>query len=209
MSSFSKKILSAFVEVGEDKDVEGNGAKVPKAGEAVSAAEKLPPGREGGDDRFRNHFDKLFEDANIKGPDYFEFSKMTDAMRAIADEQARYCAAFAGLQVQGLDKARLLSTAEEYLRVLASDADRFHATVNTATQEKVRDRQAQLAQKAERIRALTEEITGLQQEIVALQAEIHDNEGKIEANTAGYAAESGERQSRILSDIEKIKRYVQ
>ena len=201
MSSLSKKILSAFVEVREEP-ADSPGAIGNTVAEPAPSMQKR-------DERFRSHFDQLFAEANIPGPDYFEFSKMTEAMQAIPNDQARYCAAFAGLQAQGLDKARLLSTAEEYLRILVTDGERFHATVDTAMQEKVKDRQKELDQKSERIRALTEEISNLQQQILSLQTEIRENEGKIEANTAGYASESESRKALIQADIMKIRQYIQ
>src|SRR6185437_13298975 len=104
----------------------------------------------------------LFREANIPGPDYYEFARMISAMQAIPDERSRYAAAFAGLQVQGLEKEKLLSTAGEYLRVLAGDADRFGSTVETALQEKVHSRTAQAEEKNKRIQVLSQEIVELQ-----------------------------------------------
>jgi hypothetical protein len=122
------------------------------------------------DDRFAGHFDQLLSEANIPGPDYYEFSRMIGVMQGIPDEGARYSAAFAGLQVQGLDKQRLLTTAGEYLRILATDADQFQQTVDAALQEKVHGKETEAEEKAGRIQALSQEILQLQQQISALQA---------------------------------------
>ena len=207
MSGLGKKILSAFVEVADNKTTPSStagstAADTQRASETDRAA--VPA-----DSRFTAHFEQLFSEANIPGPDYYEFAAMIGAMKTIADEQSRYYAAYAGLQVQGLDKTRLLSTAAEYLRVLETDASRFHSTVDSTLQEKVRDKEAGVEEKTRRIRALEQEIGELKSQVAALQTEIAENKEKIEASTGGYAAESERRKAGILADIEKIKHYIQ
>ena len=86
MARIGKKILSAFV------DVEADPKQPPvEAKPAEAAPVPVSPATE---QRFAGYFDKLFSDANIPGPDYYEFSRMIGAMQAIADERARYAAAF-------------------------------------------------------------------------------------------------------------------
>jgi|GEM_PF-582728 len=162
----------------------------------------------GADQRFTDYFDKLFSDANIPGPDYYEFSKMIRAMQLIADEQSRYHAAYAGLQVQGLDRQKLVSTAAEYLRVLTADANQFQATVEAALQEKVHSRMAEAEEKGRRIQALSQEILKLQEEIAAMQREIGKNKDKLTASSTSYAAESNRRKQEIEADIQKINHYI-
>ncbi|HTI91860.1 MAG TPA: hypothetical protein VL727_14800 [Puia sp.] len=160
------------------------------------------------DQRFAEYFDKLFSDANIPGPDYYEFSRMIRAMQLIPDEQSRYNAAYAGLQVQGLDKQKLLSTAAEYMRVLTADASQFQTTVEAALQEKVNSRMVEAEEKGRRIQALSQEILKLQEEIGAMQREIGENKDKLTASCAAYAAESGRRKQEIEADIQKINHYI-
>jgi gas vesicle protein len=200
MARIGKRILSAFVDVGETPKQPSVAAK---PAEAVS-----PPITPVSDERFAGYFDKLFGDANLPGPDYYEFSRMVGAMQAIADERARYTAAFAGLQVQGLDKEKLLSTANEYLRMLETDSDQFRKTVDTALQEKVQARSAEVEEKTRRIQALSQEITDLQQQIGTLQKEIKGNKEKLAASSSGYSVESDRRKRQIQVDIEKINHFL-
>lgn len=221
MASIGKRILSAFVEV---KSTPGEADADPSREDSQGSERSNDPGTRIGernttsgndpstprrDARFTEYFDKLFSEANIPGPDYYEFSRMIDAMQSISNEQARFYAAYAGLQVQGLNKDKLLATAGEYLRVLETDAGHFQSTVDTALQEKVQGKATELEEKNRHIHALTEEISRLQQEIVTLQGEIRENQEKIEASTGGYQAESAGRKARIQADIEKIKHYIQ
>jgi hypothetical protein len=197
MATLGKKILSAFVELSDDKTK--TAVRPPD--------ENFPPGAAAGG-KFKEYFDELFREANIPGPDYYEFSKMIEAMQAIPDEQARYVAAYAGLQVQGLDRQKLLSTANEYLRILETDAAHFRQTVDAALQEKVQGKRSEMEEKTRRIQSLTKEIETLRGEITILDSAIKENEEKIEASTGGYTAESGSRKSIILEDIEKINHYI-
>jgi hypothetical protein len=205
MSSFGKKILSAFVEVGDEKKEPARDAEMSSPDSAAGGG-----GVNGGrsDQRFPEYFDKLFSEANIPGPDYYEFARMIAAMQAIADERSRYTAAFAGLQVQGLDKEKLLATAGEYLRVLTADADRFGKTVEATLQEKVHSRSAEAGEKGRRIQALSQEVLELQTQITAMQQEISEAKEKLEANSNAYATESEKRRQQIQTDIGKINNYI-
>jgi hypothetical protein len=225
MARFGKKLLSAFLEVTEGEDgVIGSHGRVEGAPRDDGAVRESGAVREGGgareggaardegatppDDRFAGHFDKLLSEANIPGPDYYEFARMIAVMQGIPDEAARYNAAFAGLQVQGLNKQRLLDTAGEYLRVLTADAEQFQATVDASYQEKVRGKETEAEEKATRIQALSQEILQLQQRISALQVEIRAGKEKLAVGSRAYDAESKRRQQEISRDVEKINQYI-
>lgn len=205
MANFGKKFLSAFVEVTDEE----------KPG--IPAEEKQhysTPGPNARDvsasttEKFRQYFDQLFKDANLPGPDYFEFSKMIEAMQGIPDEKAKYSAAFAGLSVQGLDKQKLLATAAQYLQVLDADANSFNTTVDAALKEKVQGKQQEIQANAKRIEAMTKEINTLQQRITVLRQEVKENEEKIENNSGAYLRESQLVKNKMLQDVEKIKQWV-
>jgi len=208
MARIGKKILSDFIETTEPSPA---APVTPKAETApapgAQAAQAAPAAQP--DQRFADYFDKLFSDGNIPGPDYFEFSKMVAAMQLIPDERARYYAAFVGLQVQGLDKQKLLSTATEYLRMLTADAGQFQSTVEAALQEKVHSRTAEADEKSRRIQVLSQEILKLQEEIAAMRREIGENSDKLTASSNAYAIESSRRKQQIESDIRKIDNYIQ
>ena len=217
MANLGKKILSAFVEVSDDKKQE---AEKPPSTEYMPKAVPQPVSTFTSttvqnsyaspvSSKFAAYFDKLFNDANIPGPDYFEFNKMIEVMQAVPDEQVRFITAFAGLSVQGLDKQKLLATAAQYLQLLETDATNFHSSVDAALQEKVIEKKRLMEEKGNRIQQLTQEISALQNELLNLQSEIKENEAKIEANSGGYKNESEAIKNRIAHDMEKIKRYIQ
>ena len=215
MASIGKKILSAFVEM-QDKEEPGPTNAEPQLQDNTTgpppqynAYAGAPPGADASrTEKFTQYFDKLFRDANLPGPDYFEFSKMIAAMSGIPDERSRYSAAFAGLSVQGLDKSKLLSTATEYLHILEKDAANFDSTVDAALHEKVHAKHKEIEDRSARIRELQKEISEHENRIDALSKEIKENEEKIANNTGGYKAESERMKHRIANDIEKIKQFI-
>ena len=211
MTSFGKKIIGAFLEV-EAHDTTNRSvtptAPVAPTPLAMAPDTVAPPTTERADDRFAGHFEKLLGDNNIPGPDYYEFARMVAVMSAIPDEAARYNAAFAGLQVQGLDKQRLLDTAAGYLKVLSADAEQFDATVKASYQEKVQGKEKEAQELASRIQALSQEIIQLQQRIGALNEEVKASKDKLTAGNTAYSTESKRRQNEIRESIEKINRYI-
>ncbi|HXD77977.1 MAG TPA: hypothetical protein VN616_09215 [Puia sp.] len=229
MPSLAKRLISAFVEISNGNvHTPGDPAGAPVSagrgdpgthdntkphadGSSRSDPDPLAdlnPRSDPPDGRFTGHFDKLLGDANIPGPDYYEFARMIAVMQTIPDETARYNAAFAGLQVQGLDRQRLLDTAAEYLRILAADAAQFQSTVDASYTEKVRAREAEAEQKAARIRALSAEILQLQEQIGGLQEDIRAGKEKLAGSATAYEAESKRRLEEIRRDIERINQYI-
>lgn len=202
MSSIGKKILSAFVEVKEDKQPPVTPSQVTRAVVPESSYALPVP------EKFKQYFDKLFMEANIPGPDYYEFAKMTEAMQAIPDERARYLAAYAGLSVQGLDKEKLLQTAQEYIKVLEADAGNFHQSVDRTLEEKVHLRKKEAEENVKRIELLTREIAALQEAVTQLHEEIRESEARIEENTGGYMNACNNMRQTIEQDIEKIRRLI-
>jgi DNA repair exonuclease SbcCD ATPase subunit len=205
MSSFSKKFLSAFVEVKDDKKAEQVSVDEPVG--KPSFIEKRPQVADA-NSKFSEYFNKLFAEANRPGPDYYEFSKMTEAMQGILDEKARYCAAFAGLQVQGLDKQKLLQSLQEYQQLLDADAIAFHNTVNATLQEKVTAKKEAIEKAKNEIQQLSQQIMNLQQQITTMTDEIAENEAKLESNKSGYSSTLESFHAKLATDIEKIKQYI-
>ena len=205
MANIGKRFLSAFVEVTEDEMPAATQEKIHPPSTSINASTNQPAKQ---NEKFTAYFDQLFKDANLPGPDYFEFTKMTDAMMVIADEKARYTAAFAGLNVQGLSKEKLLQTAKDYLQLLETDASNFNATVNAALQEKVSGKQQEIEANSKRIQQLTQEINTMQQSIAQLQEEVKENEQKIYANSSSYNRASAGMKQKITGDIEKIEQHI-
>ena len=213
MANIGRKIFSAFVEVTENKTPVTKPEELKQTSTLNAVNGQTVQIRQTDNnattEKFKQYFDRLFKDANLPGPDYFEFSKMTEAMMSIPDEKARYSAAFAGLNVQGLDKQKLLHSATQYVQVLETDANNFHTTVDAALKEKVQSKQQEIESNSKRMEALAKEISDLQNRINALQLEVKENEEKIESNSGAYTREMQLMKHRILDDVEKIKQYVE
>lgn len=208
MASLGKKILSAFVDIDDSKkpEPETETQSQPRLHQPVPQQQTVAA--ESAGNKFSEHFNRLFADANLPGPDYYEFWKMTEAMQAIADEKARYTAVFAGLQVQGLDKQKLLSSAQQYLQILEADAAAFNSTIDETLLQKVQSRKKEMNDTQERIQKLSQEIINLHQHMDTLSKEIAENESKIENSTAGYAAALAGSKNKLLQDIEKINKHI-
>ncbi|GAB4094330.1 zinc ribbon domain-containing protein [Flaviaesturariibacter terrae] len=197
--NIGKKILSALVEMPE----EPRPANAPPTN--VNAQTKADSAEL---DKFRRHFAHLLDEANLPGPDYYEFARMTAAMNMLPEEGARYQAAFAGLQVQGLNKQRLVESAQQYLHLLEEDAQRFIASLASAATEKVEARETELEAQQRRIAELSAELASLQDRISTLKAEIEANSGKLEGARTAYQLVLSEEQARIRQHLEKIQKHI-
>ena len=209
MSNFAKRLLSTFVEMDEDAEKKpeqpaASAPFVPRNTDAVTSTSTVVFAS----DKFKVYFDNLFKETNFPGPDYFEFSRMIEAMSAIPDEKTRFISAYAGLSLQGLDKDKLLKTASQYLQVVDNDAKNFQATVDKALQEKVVGKKKEMEDKARRIQELAKEINDLNAKMESLTNDIRENEEKIHSNSNTYRQESDNMKNKIAQDVQKINQYI-
>ncbi len=210
-SSLFRKALRLFVVLDEETEAEApkpTHTAAPPATQPTLSATDL--------EKYERHFEQLFEQANLPGPDYFEFWRTLDALEAhIPDETARIKAAFASLQVQGLDKAKLLSTAAQYRDVVLRDKANFEAAVAQKAEAEMATRQAErqrLQQENEarqrQIAQLQEEMAAAERRIEQLQQEMAQEKRRIEQVQSGYAAACQAMLSKINADIERIQQIL-
>lgn len=163
---------------------------------------------------FNKHFDEIFERANLPGPDYFEFSKMCQAMNQLPDE-VKFPAVYGGLQVQGLTKEKLVESANIYISVIDEDATKFNTAIDQKIVAEVQRKRSEAQEKRkaiqereEMIKKIHEEIAKFTTEITSLEAEASDQELKANQKAITYKSACDSRKSLILSDIQKISSLI-
>jgi hypothetical protein len=164
--------------------------------------------------KFNQHFDDLFEKANLPGPDYFEFSKMCQAMKTLT-EDVKFPAAFGGLQVQGLTKEKLVESANHYIMIIEEDSSKFNTAIDQKILAEVQNKRLTVENKRKSILEREEMIKNLQQEIEKesleisrLEAEALDQEQKANHKATTYKAACEARKAMINSDLQKINNLI-
>lgn len=221
MSSFFRKAISLFVisdEPAPAKNVESapaNTAATPPVAQPARATQ--PPQISHAElAKFEQHFEQLFEKANLPGPDYFEFWKTMDTLEShIPDESARMKAVYASLQIQGLNKQTLVTTAGQYRDVVLQDKANFEAAVQKKSSAEIAGRQSEIAQiehqnddRLRTIEQLRQEIEASSKRLEQLQQEIEVEQVKIENAQRGYLAACSAMVSKIESDMERFQRIL-
>lgn len=116
----AKKLLGAFVEFEELEP-----SLIPEQYETKETVlfnkEKINP-----DDlkKFEDHFDELFEQADLPGPDYKEYSDSLAELDDLKDE-LKFSTAFKVLKSMGLKKDVLLSSIDHYKKIIEDDKKGF------------------------------------------------------------------------------------
>ena len=213
MASFFKKALSVFVEF-DDEQKEAASSNFQASSLPVEISRN--PDNHTEAEKFEKYFEKLFTQANLPGPDYFEFYKMMETLEThIPDEKARLAATFASLSIQGLTKQTLIDTANKYKVIIEKDRNEFERALNEKLktdvgqkQNDVQDLEKKIVDNSEQIQKLTREITECQALIGKLKTEVLDAENKLRKNNNGYRIASLAIINKIASDIQKIQSTV-
>ncbi len=218
MASFFKKALGVFVEIDEtptENTTTNNNQQIVTGNFKNPANSNIPLAslNQQDIDKFEKHFDKLFEQSNMPGPDYYEFCKVQETLEAhIADEKARFAAAFASLSVQGLTKQRLIEAAAYYKEVILADKMKFEKAIDQKShtdletkKSSVTDLEKKIVDNSELIKKLTKEISDAQVKIAAMKTEISDEEKRLATNKNGYNLACEAMLNKISNDILKIQ----
>jgi hypothetical protein len=213
MAGLFKKALGIFVEFDEDSHPQNDSGTTPTPTPTFKSQASSHVFNASEIDKFEKHFEKMFEQANLPGPDYYEFWRMMDTLEAhIPDEKARISATFASLSIQGLTKDKLIETANQYKNLVQTDKANFEKVANEKGEKEIGQKKVQvkameekIAQHAEMIKKLTKEITESQHTIVKLKSDITEEENKLGNNKNGYMTASEAMISKIVTDIQKIQ----
>jgi hypothetical protein len=211
MASFFEKALGVFVEFEDDKGKVAPAAPQQASSAPIKILSNTENQAEAG--KFEKYFDRLFDQANLPGPDYFEFYKMMDTLEAhIHDEKARLSATFASLSIQGLTKDTLVDSANKYKAIIEKDKTNFENALNEKLKSEVGQRQREIQEmekkmaiNSEQIQKLTKEITESQGLIGNLKAKAAEEENKLKSNNNGYQLASQAIINKITADIQKIQ----
>ncbi|MFL5729777.1 MAG: hypothetical protein ACJ75J_09860 [Cytophagaceae bacterium] len=216
MAAFFKKALGIFLEFDEDPNAEKTETTetpVSKNPGTTPLTSGKPAMNQADIDKFEKHFEKLFDQANLPGPDYFEFWKMMETLEAhIADEKARISAVYATLTIQGMTKETLVQSASQYKDIIEKDKAQFHNALNEKAKVElesrkglVTDLEKRITANSEMIQKLTKEITEAQGKIKTLNTEIVQEEAKLQSVSGGYSLACDAMLSKISKDIQKIQ----
>ena len=217
MSSFFRKAISLFVILDDEKPQPAQEEPVEPGVVPAATAEQYSPMSAADLSKFEKHFENLFEQANLPGPDYFEFWKTMDTLeKHIPDESGRMQAVFASLKIQGLTKQILVETAGKYRQVILQDKANFEAAVQQKSRAEIAGRQSDI-QKMEKdreekrllIERLQQEIEQAAAKIAALQEEIAAEQNKIENAQRGYLAACNAMVAKIEHDVERFQQVLE
>lgn len=211
MPGFFKKAMGLFVEFEEapGKSMPQN-VSPPGTAMRITAPQVLNSEEF---NKFEAHFEKLFDQANLPGPDYYEFMRMNETLEThIKNDSARLAATFASLAIQGLTKDILITTAGKYKEIIAEDRTRFESIAANKGVQEIGGKRAELAnledtvrKNNEAIQKLTEEINQSQSAISELKTSISDEEQRLQKNRQGYLVASEAMMMKIDNDVQKIK----
>jgi predicted nucleic acid-binding Zn-ribbon protein len=212
-----KKALGAFVDFEETPSSTPATSSTPKAtfvaGPSPTPASTTLTAEE--IEKYSAHFDSLMDQANLPGPDYFEFAKALETLdKIIPDEKTRIAAAYATLSAQskGLTKTVLVDTAGQYIKVIEKDRQGFEDALKTKLQGVVDTRKKAIDDLAASIEGSHKQIAEIQKRIVedeqrmkTLNEEAASAEMRIRKNEGAYLRACDAMIGKINNDIQKIQ----
>jgi hypothetical protein len=212
MAGIFKKAMSLFVEFEEEqKKSSPQASPTSSAHSRPAVAQQVLNADEF--DKFEKHFEKVFDQANLPGPDYYEFWKMMETLEAhIKDEKARISATYASLAIQGLTKDKLIDTANKYKELIQHDKAQFDKIANEKSEKEIGNKRKELQHLEETImkhneliQKLTKEISESQNSLGKLKSTITEEENKLAKNKQGYTIACDAMIKKISDDISKIQ----
>ena len=209
MSDLIKKFKSIFI-------VEENAAPTEQP-TAPNTANQTPSAQPGAvSNRFLEILASALEQNNQPGFDYFEFRQSLAGLGQMAmDESTRFKSAFAVAQTMGVNQAKLLESAQQYVQVLQGEQAKFeeaHAQQRAKLignrEQEAEQLQQDIQEKSRQIEALTQQMESNRQRIQQLQSEINESTLKIETTKADFEATFHSVIDQLNGDIEKMKQYL-
>jgi hypothetical protein len=150
-----------------------------------------------------------------KGIDFYTFWQSLGALQnVIADEPTRYRAAIGTLAAQGATAATILSTASQFLQVLASKQSSFEDFLKERHRAEVEAKhneadltKEQIQAKADQINKLTQDIQELQTKELAARNAATAAEALLNANLNTFTTVKGRLEAEINMVHDRLQTY--
>ncbi len=168
-------------------------------------------------EKFRAHFDEVFDAANLPGPDYYEFKKIVEELEKQGLGSGAFIAAYTSLKVSGkITKDHLLSTGRQYLTILEQDKSEFLTNLSQAEKSEIEGRKAKIAslektnaEKQALIQRLNEEMTASVNEQRQLSSELTMQQEKLKQSENNYLFALDVKKNSIQKDLDRIQSELQ
>ncbi len=167
-------------------------------------------------DKFNTILLGAMEKNNIDGFDYLEYRQSLQSLRKMdMDEPTRYKSAYAMAQTMGASPEYLIKTANHYLNILQQEESKFGTALkNQETrqigekQNKLKDLETMIRQKAEQIQKLSKEIEQDQAQIKKIEGDVSQASTKVASTKNDFIASYNAIVGQIKKDVENMKQYL-
>lgn len=214
-----KNIKSLFVIEEEDPKAPAKESAKPAKPVAKVTTPATSPANAGAGQVTQEFTEVLFkamEQANPEGFDYMEFKQSLQSLKKMQmDDPTRYQSAFAMAQTLGATADKLVQSAQFYLDVLKSEAQKFSQAVENQRTKLIGNRQQQIDQltqtvqsKEAQIKQLTQEIEAHRKEMDQIKQEISQATVKVETTQQNFSASYNALSGQIGADVENMKKYL-
>lgn len=228
--SILKNILSPFVQFKDEQKTESvkeykpqpverkqepvstNDNTVSTARPSSDAAISSTGGQKTSIAEYQKHFEELIEEANAKNPffqgtDLKEFMDSKVDVEAISDEGTRYKTAFNVLRRTGLTKEKLVSTGQEYIKIIENDLKGFESAYSQQYKTDVEQMENVLQEKVIELKALNDKIASLNQEIKQISEKVSQNKERLNSNKNAFIKAGENKKKELQAELGKINEY--
>lgn len=156
------------------------------------------------------------ENNNIDGFDYLEYkNSLLSISSVITDESMRFKSAYEMAKTMGMDKKKLLDSANFYLNILSGEQKKFMDALENQKARQIETRvntignlEKNIAEKKKMIENLNNELESISGQMLKLKQEINEEVQKIETTNKQFLASYNHVTGQITGDIEKINQNI-
>ncbi len=161
------------------------------------------------DPDIKNTLIQSLQDNKLSGFDYLKFVAALDQMKSVApSEESRFKMTFIAAQQLGVDKSKLIESANHYIDVLKQDLTDFKADFSSKQTEVVGNNETKLNEVNNTITSLQTQLSQLLVEQTKLASIISENKVKLENKRSTFETTHSSVVNEITDNIKKINQYL-
>jgi vacuolar-type H+-ATPase subunit I/STV1 len=162
---------------------------------------------------FEGYFTKILDEANQKNPvfqgiDLKEFIEAKTELDSIPDEGAKIVTAFNVLKKTGLTKEKLLTTGQEYIKIIDQELAGIEGAFAQQYKNDVQLKEQQVQVKTKEIEAINAKLESLRQEISTLSQQVAKSKAQLTQNKTQFVNAGQLKKAEIEAELQKINHYL-